>query len=281
MNTKPDTYQIVTDRIIAKLEAGTVPWKHFASSPLAEPKNFASKKAYRGINHFLLSGEHSTPYWLTFKQAIDEGGNVRKGEKSTPIVFWKFNKYEDKATGETKEIPMLRHYAVFNLDQTEGIEFETVGEQKRDTDPIAAAETIVDGMPNRPRLVIDKQPKAYYSPAADFVHMTERSACVSDSAYYDTLFHELTHSTGHKSRLNRMDGDTCWERFGSKPYANEELVAEMGAAMLCAHCDLFQETLDNSAAYIANWLTKLANDKHLVIHAAGKAQKSSDYILGI
>jgi antirestriction protein ArdC len=110
----------------------------------------------------------------------------------------------------------------------------------------ADAETIVANMPNAPRIVIDKQPKAYYSPAADFVHMAERSACVSDSSYYDTLFHELTDATGHKSRLNRMDGDTCWNRFGSKPYANEELVAEMGAAMLCAECGIFQETQENS-----------------------------------
>jgi antirestriction protein ArdC len=110
--------------------------------------------------------------------------------------------------------------------------------------------------------------------------MTERSACVSDSAYYDTLFHELTHATGHESRLNRMEGDTAWDRFGSKPYANEELVAEMGAAMLCSECGVFQETLENSAAYVANWLTKLENDKTLVVHAAGKAQRAADYILG-
>jgi antirestriction protein ArdC len=135
-------------------------------------------------------------------------------------------------------------------------------------------------MPNRPRLVIDGTPKVFYSPGEDFVHMTERRACVSDSAYYDTLFHELTHATGHKSRLDRMESDTAWCKFGSKPYANEELVAECGSAMLCAEAGIFQETVGNSAAYIASWLTKLENDNRLVVHAAAKAQKAADWILG-
>jgi antirestriction protein ArdC len=279
MNT--DTYQLVTDRIIAKLEAGTIPWKHFASSPLAEPKNLVSKKPYRGINHFLLSGsKYGSESWLTYKQAQDLGGHVKKGEKAAFVVFWKFLDVEDKDTGETKQIPFLRHYSVFNVQQCEGVDYtkliESVG---RIGDPIESAERIIEGMPNRPRLVIDHTPKAYYSPGKDFVHMTERSACVSDSAYYDTLFHELTHATGHKRRLDRMEGDTAWCRFGSKPYANEELVAEMGAAMLCAESGIFQETEENSAAYIANWLTKLENDNKLVVHAAGKAQKAADFIL--
>jgi antirestriction protein ArdC len=134
-------------------------------------------------------------------------------------------------------------------------------------------------MLNPPRLVIDGTPKAYYTPLTDTVHMTRRPACVSDSAYYDTLFHELTHSTGAASRLNRFEHDHCDHHFGSKTYAAEELVAEMGAAMLCAESGIFQETEDNSAAYIANWLSKLANDPKLVVHAAGKAQKSCDFIL--
>jgi len=282
-----DTYQIVTDRIMAKLQAGTVPWKHFASSPLSQPKNLVSKKAYQGINHFLLSGsKFHSEFWLTYKQAQDLGGNVRKGEKSELIVFWKFLQYDDKDAqpGETsskqKQIPMLRHCHVFNVEQCEGIDYAKLEQINRISNPIEAAEQIVENMPNRPRLVIDQTPKAYYSPAQDFVHMTERSACVSDTAFYDTFFHELTHSTGHATRLDRMEHDSAWCKFGSKPYANEELVAEMGAAMLCAESEIFQETEENSAAYIQNWLTKLENDCKLVVHAATKAQKSSDYILG-
>ncbi len=278
---KTDAYQIVTDRIIAKLEAGTIPWKHFASSPLAEPRNLVSKKPYRGINHFLLSGsKYGSEFWLTYKQAQDLGGHVKKGEKAEFVVFWKFLDVEDKETGERKQIPFLRHYCVFNAQQCEGIDYTKLIEPvERISDPIAAAEAIVTNMPNRPRMVIDQTPKAYYSPSEDFVHMTERSACVSDSAFYSTEFHELVHSTGHTSRLNRFQQDACNHHFGSKSYAGEELVAEMGAAMLCAESGIFQETEENSAAYITNWLTKLANDNKLVVHAAGKAQKAADFIL--
>jgi antirestriction protein ArdC len=280
---KADTYELVTQRIVAKLESGTIPWKHFASSPLAEPKNLVSKKPYRGINHFLLSeGKYCSEFWLTYKQAQDLGGHVRKGEKSEFVVFWKFLSVEDKDArpGETssksREIPFLRHYSVFNVEQCDGIDYAKLDKQTpRESDAIDQAEAIVDNMPDRPRLVIDKQPRAFYSPSEDLVHMTERSACVSDSAYYDTLFNELTHATGHKSRLNRMEGDTCWCKFGSKPYANEELVAEMGAAMLCSECGIFQETEDNSAAYIANWLTKLANDPKLCCPRGRQSSASS------
>ena len=134
-------------------------------------------------------------------------------------------------------------------------------------------------MPNPPKLVIDSMTKAYYSPAGDFVHMTEHSACVSGCQYYETLLHELVHSTGHKSRLDRFEEDGCNHHFGSKSYAQEELVAEMGAAMLCEEVGIFQQIEENSAAYIASWLDKLANDKTLVVKAAGKAQKAADYIL--
>jgi antirestriction protein ArdC len=276
-----DTYQIVTDRIVAKLEAGTIPWRHFASSPLAEPKNLVSKRPYRGINHFLLSGsKYGSEFWLTYKQAQELGGSVKKGEKGEPIVFWRFLDVEDKETGETKQIPFLRHYCVFNAQQCEGIDYSKLLEPvERISHPIAAAEAIVDQMPNRPRIVIDQTPKAYYSPSEDFVHMTERSACVSDSAFYSTEFHELVHSTGHASRLNRFQQDPCNHHFGSKSYACEELVAEMGAAMLCAESGIFQEIEENSAAYIANWLTKLENDNRLVVHAAAKAQRAADFIL--
>ena len=242
----PDSYQIVTDRIIAKLEAGTIPWKHFASSPLGLPKNLVSKKPYHGINYFLLGGcsKYGSPYWLTFEQAQELGGHVRRGERSEIVVFWKFLEVEDQQTGEKKEIPFLKYSHVFNLEQCEGLKLPPTaqGSSPRNSDPIKEAEAIVENMPNRPRLEIDDVPNAYYSPAEDLVHMTERSACVSDEAYYDTLFHELSHSTGHTSRLNRMDGDTAWHRFGSKPYTNEELVAEMGAAMLCLHSKLASPT---------------------------------------
>jgi antirestriction protein ArdC len=279
---KTDTYQIVTDRIIAKLQAGTIPWRHFASSPLAHPKNLVSKKPYRGINHFLLSGtKYHSEFWLTYNQAAELGGNVRKGEKAEIIVFWKFLAYEDKESGETKEFPMLRHYHVFNAEQCENIKYPVTDEAtKRESNPIDAAEEIVDHMPNRPRIVIDQTPKAYYSSTEDFVHMTSREACISDERYYGTLLHELVHSSGHASRMNRFVEEGCTHHFGSNSYAKEELVAEMGSAMLCEEAGIFEQTEDDTAGYIANWLTQLANDNKLVVHAAGKAQKATDYILG-
>jgi antirestriction protein ArdC len=280
--THLDTYQMVTERIIAKLEAGAIPWKHFASSPLGSPKNLVSTKPYHGINYFLLGScsKFSSPYWLSFRQAQELGGHVRKGARSELVVFWKFLEVEDKETGQKKEIPFLKYSHVFNVEQCDGIKLPSAELAKpRQSDPILEAEEIIAGMPKAPRIDIDEVPKAYYSPADDRVHMTSRSHCISDESYYDTLFHELTHSTGHKSRLDRMEDDKRWSKFGSERYANEELVAEMGAAMLCAHAGIFQQVEDNTAAYIASWLSKLHNDKTLVVKAAGKAQKSTDWIL--
>src|ERR1700730_5865092 len=120
-----DTYQLVTDRIIAKLNEGTIPWRHFASSPLAEPKNLVSKKPYRGINHFRLTGSKlEESEWLTYKHAEDRGGSVRRGEKSEMVVFWKFLERDDDKTGKTKQVPMLRHYSVFNVEQCDNVKYD-------------------------------------------------------------------------------------------------------------------------------------------------------------
>lgn len=136
-------------------------------------------------------------------------------------------------------------------------------------------------MPNRPEIRIHDEPRAYYQPSTDMVHMLNRERCVSDERYHGTLFQELVHSTGHKSRLNREAEMNGWHSFGSKEYSREELVAEMGAGFLCADCGIFQEIEEDAAAYIASWLTRLENDRTLVIAAAGKAAKAFDYIMGL
>jgi antirestriction protein ArdC len=278
---KADVYQLVTDHIIAKLEQGTIPWRHFASAPLSQPMNLVSKRPYHGINYLLLSHSRlNSPYWLTYNQAQELGGYVRKGEQSELVVFWKWLEVEDKETGETKEIPFLKYYRVFNVEQTEGVNYPKSEATARDSHPIEAAERIVANMPNRPEITLDNIPQAFYQPSTDTVHMLNREQCVSDEQYQSTLFHELVHSTGHKSRLNRFEEENTSHKFGSQSYAKEELVAEMGAGFLCAESGIFQEVEENSAAYIANWLTKLANDKKLVVYAAGKAQKAMDYITG-
>jgi antirestriction protein ArdC len=285
---KSEVYQIVTDQILAKLKEGTIPWKHFALHPMARPRNLITNKPYRGINLFLLSGSpFASHYWLTYNQAEELGGHVKKGEKSTIVVFWKQLEVENKETGEVKEIPMLRYYRVFNLEQTEGCDSKRIREaqiayaDRNGSNPIEHAERIVSEMPNPPHIDIDDRPAAFYSPASDKVHMLRREQCVNDEAFYETLLHELVHSTGHMSRLNRNQEMGGWHAFGSKTYAQEELIAEMGAAFLCAEAEIFQQQLDNSAAYIAGWLKALKNDVQMVVKAAGKAQKAADYILNV
>ncbi len=287
MNDK--VYQIITDRITELLEKGTVPWNKPWTSNQSNllPRNFLSKKPYRGINTFLLHAMgYSSPFWLTFKQAQALKGNVRKGEKSTPIVFWKWlDTDEATSTGKTKKVPMLRYYSGFNLEQCEGIELPPVTEPAptRTHDPIASAEAIVAAMPNRPAIEI-KGGQACYSPALDLVRMPAPETFCGEQEYYSTLFHELTHATGHQTRCNRKgiagtDGE--WSRFGTAPYAREELVAEMGAAFLSGHAGILNRTVDNSAAYIQSWLGRLKEDCKLVVTAAAQAQKASDYILNV
>jgi antirestriction protein ArdC len=269
-------YEIVTSRILAELEKGQVPWrKPWRTLP---PANLVSKKPYRGINVFLLAltGDGSQ-YWLTYRQAQALGGNVRKGEHGTKIVFWKFDKYEtETADGEAEErkSAFLRYYTVFNLEQTEGLKALLALPPAR---PIESAEAIAQGMPNPPAFEQDSQ--AAYIPSRDTVTMPSRTAFESQAEYYSTLFHELTHSTGHAKRLARERFDTP-QKFGSESYSREELIAEMGSAMLCGVAGIEQSTLANSAAYLKSWIARLKADSKLVVSAASAAQKAADYIRG-
>jgi len=275
-------YQVITDRIIALLEKGVVPWQQPWNCAELAPKNIVSKKPYRGINVFLLSAmRYSLPFWLTYKQAADLGGHVRKGERACPVVFWKWLDLR-KEDGKTERVPMLRYYHVFNAAQCEGIAVPELAQPVREHSPIEAAESIVAAMPKKPE-VKHGMARAYYSPSGDYVGMPSPDQFKTGEEYYSTLFHELTHSTGHESRLNRkgVSGtEGNWSSFGSNPYAKEELVAEMGAAFLCGQVGIVERTIDNSAAYISSWLQKLKDDAKLVVQAAAQAQKSSDWILG-
>lgn len=276
-------YQIITDQIIKRLEQGVIPW-HKPWIGVDCPANLISKKEYKGINVFLLAVQnYSSPYWLTFNQCKQLGGMVKKGAKSTMIVFWKLNKgYEiDKETGEkrSKMIPILRYYRVFNVEQCENINPDKIPEvnQNPDFEPLEVCEAVIDNMPNRPDIKHEES-RAYYHPRFDFVNMPKRESFDTEAFYYSVLFHELGHSTGHKSRLDRP-GITGGTYFGSCDYSKEELVAEMTAAFLCGHCQIEQQTIDNSAAYIKSWLKSLKNDPKMVVQAAAQAQKASDYIL--
>lgn len=274
---KSDVYQIVTDRIIQLLESGTVPWHQPWKGGDQWPQNFLSRKVYRGINLFLLNAaRYASPYWLTFKQVQSLGGRIKKGERSFPVVFWKI--FKEEGEGETRRIPFLRYYSVFNTAQCEGVNVPAASGQPGPVfQPIEKCEQVVANMPNPP-LINHLGAGACYSPALDTISLPEAAVFDSGEDYYCTLFHELIHATGHISRLNRKE-ITEPNRFGSDPYSREELVAEMGAAFLCGHGGIENRTIEQSASYIQNWLARLKEDRKLVIQAAAQAQKACDYIL--
>lgn len=276
---RSDVYQIVTDRVIELLEKGTVPWHKSWASSEQFPMNLVSKKLYRGINVWMLGvAGYASPYWLSYKQAGDLGGNVRKGETSSLAVFWKRLEVEDKVTGEKKTVPMLRYYRVFNVEQCEGIDYPKPEPRNPSFNPILEAQRIVSDMPNKPEIAFQGG-RACYSRSEDKVRIPAPEMFDAEPEFYSTLFHELAHATGHESRLARLQNDN--NAFGSSTYAKEELIAEMTASFLCATAGILHRTIDNSAAYIANWLERLRNDRKLVVQAASAAHRASDYILGV
>jgi len=284
-----DVFAIVTEKIVNLLEQGIVPWrKPWTSTGL--PRNLVSKKPYRGVNLFLLSAsKYVSPFWLTMRQANELGGHVRRGEESTIIVFWKVDDggeaTEDTNSEQSNERSrrrfLLRYYRVFNLEQCELPQTVLDKIPKVEThehDPIQAADHIVGTMPNPPEIQ-HAGSKAFYSSMTDRVTMPPRNLFVSAEEYSATLLHEMTHSTGHPKRLAR-EGITEAAAFGSAVYSKEELIAEMGAAYLCAEVGISNAVIANQAAYVAGWLKKLRDDRKLLVHAAAQAQRASDCILG-
>ena len=277
-----NVYEIVTEQIIRQLEQRVAPWRKPWRTEL--PVNLVSGKPYRGLNVFLLGSQgYSSRYWLTFNQAAKLGGHIRKGERSSLVTFWHIGEEKiirDADGNERKSSRpfLLRYYRVFNVEQTEGIadKLGLTGASPRVAD-LDQCEAIVSGMPNPPNR--EQSSRAWYSPSTDTVGMPSRSLFSSVEEYYSTLFHELTHSTGHSSRLGR-EGIEQLNTFGSEAYSKEELVAEMGAAMLCGLTGLAPKTLENSAAYLQSWLSVLKSDSRMVVTAASAAQKAVDCIVG-
>lgn len=288
---KRDLYRDITDRILGILDRGVVPWR----TPIHRqggdgwPKNLATDKRYRGINVFLLAvtaWEHGygSDYWLTFRQAKQRGGAVRKGEKASLVTFWKLYAKKDAESGEERKLPVLRHYNVFNAEQCEGVEVPNTAPTDHDAqpfEPLTACEAIVAGYANGPAIE-HRAGTARYLPSRDQVQIPVPLAFEDRESYYAVLFHELVHSVGHTSRLNRcFDGpDGGPAPFGSAEYGKEELVAEMGAAFLAAVGGISPPTIEQSASYIDNWKKQIAGDTRLVVAAAGAAQKSADWVLG-
>jgi antirestriction protein ArdC len=290
-SNRPSIYQTVTNRIISSLKAGVIPWEKPWRTPRYKggsfPRNFYTGKPYRGINVILLwSSEYHSPFWLTFKQAQELKGSVRKGEHGAPVVFYKqlpeHAKTDEETTDDNECVPfVLCHYTVFNVEQCDGLTLPEIEQPANapEIDEDEVCESIVTGWENRPTLHLTSptEYRAYYRPSTDSVQMPARYRFVNAPHYYSTLFHELIHSTGHERRLNRTFGD----RFGDELYSKEELVAEMGAAFLCAIAGIANEHTDrNTTAYIQNWIAKLEADNRLLIHAAANAQRAADCILG-
>jgi antirestriction protein ArdC len=274
-----DLYQIITDKIIALLEQGTVPWQQsWAEAGL--PQNLFTRKPYRGINLMLLASlNYEQNYFLTLRQVNAVNGKVRKGEKSTMIVFWNAKEVTtEKGEKETKYF--LRYYRVFNISQCEDIPKGLMPMLvNAENDPIFECEQILSGMPHKPK-IIHKEQAPFYHRVEDFINMPKLKSFVDSESFYSVLFHELIHSTGHLDRLNRKELMES-ESFGTELYSMEELTAEIGACYLKSHAGILEEKPENSAAYIAGYLERLKDDKKFIFHASSQAQKAVDYILNV
>ena len=293
-----DVYNIVTDKVIAALEGGSAPWRKpwIKTADGGLPLSMSTKKPYRGINVFLLwleAMEHgyTSPWWGTYKQITELGGQVRKGEKSSLVVFWKIlDKDVTDATGQTKvqKIYFLRYFNVFNSGQADGLpekfypapEAQSADDLNRINGAQIVAETIFADYLARENIELRNTDKnqCFYQPGADFINLPPTTSFPVIEEYYSAAFHEAGHSTGHASRLNR-EGIITHTHFGSELYSKEELVAEMTSAFLCGVTGI-ETTIENSAAYLANWCSKLREDPKLIVQAAALAQKASDYVQG-
>ncbi|MFD2256866.1 ArdC family protein [Luteolibacter algae] len=287
-----DLYEKITNRIIDQLTQGVVPWKSPYFSTTGIPKNFATQKEYQGINVLLLGSQRFTsPYYLTFLQAKELGGMVRKGEHGFLVVkYGTYTKDDEKAHEDdpAKLRGYLKGYTVFHASQIDGIEFPEppAASDLSTTEKTDRARAIIESMPQRPS-ISEGSAVPCYRKLTDSIHMPELGYFTNEEAYYSTLFHELGHATGHHSRLARkslMDnkgfgatGDTA-----RKTYAEEELVAEMTASFLSAHAGIIEDELENSAAYLQSWINALRTKdaRSWIVRAASQGQKAADFIMG-
>lgn len=285
-----DVYAEVTDRIIAALESGTIPWKKPWIGVTDYAISYATGKPYSLLNQILLDAPGE---YITFNACKRAGGHVKKGAKAKMVVFWKMLQVKVTDTSGNvitttdgqpmmKDIPILKYDQVFNLNDCEGIEPKHPDEELSDTKPIDDAEKVLTGYVTRSGLTLrhEKQNRAFYRPSDDLIVLPLREQFRDPAEYYATAFHEATHSTGHKDRLNRLAaGDDA--AFGSESYSREELVAEIGSAACLNRLGIeTPDTFQNTAAYIQGWLKALKNDKKLIVSAAGRAEKAVSMIFG-
>lgn len=269
-----NVFQMVTDRIIAELENGSIPWERPWTGVSTGAYSRSTGKPYSLLNQLLLNkpGEY-----LTFKQASEAGGRVRKGEKSQIVVFWKpFEVIEKDENNDPikRFVPLLRYYNVFHIDQCENVKPKYDQPKLSQNDPIKEAESVLEDYVRRTgcQIISELQNRAFYRPSTDTIHLPVREQFPRIAEYYSTAFHEAIHSTGHESRLNRLSKEA---RFGNEEYSKEELVAELGAAITMNELGIeTQGSFRNSAAYVQGWLHALKDDSRLIVSAAGKAEKA-------
>ncbi len=287
---RTDVYTRVTSRIIDELERGVRPWlkpwnAENAAGRITRPLRH-SGQPYQGVNILMLweSAEtqgFSCPFWLTFQQAKQLGGHVRKGEHGSPVVYAStFKRTEETKDGKEVEadIPFLKEYTVFNAEQCEGLpaHYYTLAKPPAENiEPIAHAEQF---FANTQADIRTGGNQAYYASSDDFIRMPPLEAFCDAESHAATLAHEMTHWTRHQSRLNREFGRKRW---GDEGYAMEELVAELGSAFLCADLNITPEIREDHASYIANWLTVLKNDKRAIFSAASHASKAVEFLHGL
>jgi antirestriction protein ArdC len=280
-------YQKINESIERLLDSGLTFSMPFKTLNGANAQNLISKTPYTGRNAFLMGMAarfYGSPYFVSFKQAQELGGTVKKGEKSWPVVFFAMLEkkgQENVPTVDRDKIPLARWSNVFNIRQCEGIEEPKIESiSVLDFSPIEKCESIAASMPNMPKIEHVSGSGAFYVPSADKVQMPMKDAFRSNEDYYATLFHELAHSTGHASRLERETLTKC-AAFGSAVYSREELVAEFSAAYLCGVAGIENKTVESSAAYITGWKKKLKDDPTAVFWAMKQAELAADYIQGI
>lgn len=279
---KNTVYEEIASRVLEALEQGNVPWrKPWAGG--GSPKNLISKKPYRGINTVLLGiAPFGSPYWVTYKQAKSLGGFVKKGEKGTQIVFWKFSSKDvenEDGEMETRRFALARMYTVFNVEQTTIPASKIPVTAENEHDPIEEAENVILNWEKKPEInYVKGSERAAYSPTKDVVTMPVLSQFESPEAFYGTLFHELVHATGHKSRFDRFENGTVSP--SKEEYSKEELVAELGSMFILGNLGI-KIDYTNSEAYIRSWASYVKDNKAEVIRAASAAQKAADMILGV
>lgn len=289
-------YEEVTNRIISMIEKGVAPWrKTWSTYGLA--RNYVSGRLYTGINYILMNNtEHSIPYFVTFNQIKELGGNIKKGSEANMVIYFKvyYKDSDDKTlTPEVAKIryqkgedirvlKFIRYYNVFNVGDIESIEIDhsRFPEVKlSDNEKITRCEDIIMNMPNPPNLRQIDANRAFYSPAQDFINLPSIGQFDTSEHYYATYFHELIHATGHSSRLARAEV-MYFSGFGTKPYSQEELVAEMGASFLACHCQIdYESVVENNASYLAGWLNALKEDSKFIFRVSAEAQKAVEFIL--